>query len=150
MNIMTKQPFIVAPKDYGPALSVLGAQITVLASNAKTFAYEVTLQAGEEGVGPPPHSHDWDESFFVLDGQVEFALKSGAVVCKAGTLVHVPADTVHSFRFCAGGGRMLEITGQGGRATQMFRNISNEFPGAPTDIPRLLNAFQQNGVTVAA
>ena len=147
---MTKQPFIVAPNEYGPALSVLGAQITVLASNARTFGYEITLQAGEEGVGPPPHSHDWDESFFVLEGQIEFVVSSGAVVCKAGTLVHVPADTVHSFRFCAGGGRMLEITGQGGRATQMFKRISNEFPAEPTDIPRLVNALQQNGVTVAA
>jgi quercetin dioxygenase-like cupin family protein len=147
---MTKQPFIVAPGDYGPALSVLGAQITVLASNARTFGYEITLQAGEEGVGPPPHSHDWDESFFVLEGGVEFSLQSGAVVCKAGTLVHVPADTVHSFRFCAGGARMLEITGQGGRATQMFKRVSNEFPAQPTDIPKLVNVLRQNGVTVAA
>ena len=147
---MTRQPFIVGPKDYDPALSVLGAQITVLASNTKTFGYEITLQAGEEGVGPPPHSHDWDESFFVLEGQVEFVLKSGSVVCKAGTLVHVPADTVHSFRFCAGGARMLEITGQGGRATQMFKSVSNEFPAEPTDIPQLVNVLQQNGVTVAA
>ena len=147
---MTKQPFIVAPNEYGPALSVLGAQITVLASNARTFGYEITLQAGAEGVGPPPHSHDWDESFFVLDGQIEFALNSGSVVCRPGTLAHVPADTVHSFRFGAGGGRMLEITGQGGRATQMFRNIGNEFPSQPTDIRRLVNALQQNGVSVAA
>ena len=51
---MTKQPFIVEPKDYGPALSVLGAQITVLAPNARTFGYEITLQAGQEGVGPEP------------------------------------------------------------------------------------------------
>ena len=147
---MTKQPFIVEPKDYGPALSVLGAQITVLASNARTFGYEITLQTGAEGVGPPPHSHDWDESFFVLEGEIEFALKSGPMVCKAGTLVHVPAQTVHSFRFGRGGGRMLEITGQGGRATQMFKSVSNEFPAEPTNIPQLVNVLQQNGVTVAA
>ena len=147
---MTKQPFIVAPNQYGPALSVLGAHITVLASNTRTFGYEITLQAGDEGVGPPPHKHDWDESFFVLDGEIEFDLANGPIVCKAGTLVHVPADTVHSFRFRAGGGRMLEITGQGGRATQMFRNVSNEFPAEPTDIPRLVNVLQQNGVSVAA
>ena len=147
---MTRQPFIVAPSEYGPALSVLGAQITVLASNTRTFGYEITLQAGDEGVGPPPHKHDWDESFFVLDGEIEFDLASGPIACKAGTLVHVPADTVHSFRFRAGGGRMLEITGQGGRATQMFRNVSNEFPAEPTDLPRLVNVLQQNGVSVAA
>jgi len=147
---MTRQPFIVAPSEYGPALSVLGAQITVLASNTRTFGYEITLQAGDEGVGPPPHKHDWDESFFVLDGEIEFDLASGPIVCKAGTLVHVPADTIHSFRFCAGGARMLEITGQGGRATQMFRNVGNEFPAEPTDLPRLVNVLQQNGVSVAA
>ena len=52
---MTTRPFIVQPQSYPPALDVLGAQITVLASNSATRSHEVTLQQGDEGVGPPPH-----------------------------------------------------------------------------------------------
>ena len=65
------QPFVVTPKDYDPALNVLGTKVTVLASNAGTQSYEITLQQGDEGTGPPLHSHNWDESFYVLKGQVE-------------------------------------------------------------------------------
>jgi len=46
--------------------------VTVLASNAATQGYEITRAQGEVGVGPPPHSHNWDESFYVLAGEVEF------------------------------------------------------------------------------
>ena len=49
--------------------------MTVLASNAATQSYGITLQQGEEGTGPPPHSHDWDEAFYVLKGEIHFLCK---------------------------------------------------------------------------
>ena len=147
---MTAQPFVVTPGDYDPALNVLGIKVTVLASNAATQGYEITLQQGEEGIGPPLHSHNWDESFYVLKGKVEFSCAGKTVMCTPGTLVHVPAGTVHGFRFCAGGGEMLELTGQGGFATQMFTAISKEIPAGPPDIPKVVEVLKQNGVTVAA
>ena len=118
---MNAQPFIVAPQNYAPAMNVLGVQITVLASNAATRGYEITLQQGEHGVGPPPHSHNWDESFFVLEGEVEISCEGKSVVGRAGTLVHIPAGTVHGYRFGAGGGRMLEISSQAGLRLRCLR-----------------------------
>jgi mannose-6-phosphate isomerase-like protein (cupin superfamily) len=124
--------------------------VTVLASNTATQAYEITRQQGEKGMGPPPHSHNWDESFYVLKGMVEFSCTGKTVMCMPGTLVHVPAGTMHGFRYGSGGGEMLELTGQGGFATQMFTAISNESPPGPPDIPKLLEVVKQYGVTVAA
>ena len=147
---MNAQPFIVAPADYAGAMNVLGVQITVLAPNSATLSHEITLQQGEEGVGPPPHSHAWDESFFILEGEVEISCEGKAVVGNAGTLIHVPAGTVHGYRFRAGGGKMLEVSGAGGRATQMFTNVSKRVQPGPPDIPKLLDILLQNGVTVAA
>lgn len=147
---MNKTPFVVTPEDRARAMDVLGVKITVLASNAQTQSYEITLQEGEVGVGPPPHFHEWDESFFVLDGQVEIDCEGKTLVCNAGTLVHVPAGTVHGYRFGVGGGRMFELTGQGGCATQMFANVSREVPPGPPDIPKLLAVLRRNGVTLAA
>jgi quercetin dioxygenase-like cupin family protein len=144
------QPFIVTPKDYDPPLDVLGTKVTVLASNAATQSYEITLQQGDEGTGPPPHSHNWDESFFVLKGQVEFSCADKTVLCTPGTLVHVPAGTVHGFRYGSGGGQMLEFTGQGSLASRMFTAINKEIPPGPPDIPKMLEILTQNGVTVAA
>ena len=52
-------------------------------------------------------------------------------MCAPGTLVHLPAGTVHALRYGAGGGEMLELTDQGGFATQMFTAISREIPPPP-------------------
>ncbi len=145
---MKAEPFVVSPETQEPALNVLGVSVTVLASNIQTQAYEITLQSGGEGAGPPPHRHDWDESFFVLRGSVEFSIDGKAGLCGPGTLVHLPAGTIHSYRFSPGGGELFEITGQGGNATQMFAHVSREVPSGPPDVPALTSLLQQNGVTL--
>jgi hypothetical protein len=45
---------------------------------------------------------------------------------------------------------MLEITGQGGRAAEMFTNVSREVPPGVPDLAKLLEVLSANGVTVAA
>lgn len=146
---MKARPFIVTPSDAAP-LRVLGVRITVLAANTATHGYEITLQEGEEGAGPPPHSHDWDESFYVLRGEVEIHCEGKLTTLKPGSLVHVPRGTVHGYRFGAGGGGMLEVSSQGGSATRMFTNVGKEFPQAGGDVPKLLALLLENGVRIAA
>ncbi|RPI60499.1 MAG: cupin domain-containing protein [Lysobacterales bacterium] len=146
---MKVRPFIVAPADVAP-LSVLGVRITVLAPNTATHGYEITLQEGEVGAGPPPHSHDWDETFYVLRGEVEINCEGELTTLKAGSLVHVPRGTVHGYRFGPHGGGMLEVSSQGGFATKMFTNVGKEFPRADGDIPKLLGLLLENGVRIAA
>lgn len=119
------------------------------ATNVATQSYEVTLQQGDEGMGPPPHSHRWDESFYVLKGSVEFTCAAETAICGPGTLVHVPAHTVHAFRFGEHGGEMLEMSGQGGLATQMFTAVNDEIPAGPPDIRKVVQVLKQNGVTVS-
>ncbi|CUS36987.1 hypothetical protein [Candidatus Nitrospira nitrificans] len=57
---MNAQPLILSPDQHEPALNVVGIQVTVLASNAATQSYGITLQQGEEGTDPPPHRQDWN------------------------------------------------------------------------------------------
>ena len=147
---MKAQPFVVTAKDYAPALNVLGIRLTVLASNTATQGYEITRQQGEKGMGPPPHSHNWDESFYIVAGDVEFTCAGKTTVCPPGTLVHVPAGTVHRFRYLTDGCDVLELTGQGSNATQMFTAVSKEIAPGPPEIPKLLGVLKQNGVTVHA
>lgn len=147
---MNTQPFVVTPEDYARALNVVGEKITVLASNTATQGYEIFLQQGEEGTGPPPHSHNWDESFYVVKGKVELSFAGQTVMALPGTLVHLPANTVHSFRFGAGGAEMISVTGQSSLASQLFTNIDKEIPPGPPDIPKLIVVAQENGVTIAA
>jgi hypothetical protein len=71
-------------------------------------------------------------------------------LCEPGTLVYLPAGTVHGHRFCAGGGQMLEVTGQGGCAVETFTNVSKEVPPGQPDLTKLFEVLSDNGVTVAA
>ena len=145
---MNASHFVLGPDQHEPALNVLGTQVTVLATNTATQSYGVTLQRGDEGTGPPPHRHDWDECFYVLKGGVEFLFDGKAHMCSAGTLVHVSRGTEHGFRYGPGGGQMLELTGQGALAAEMFTAIDGEMPTGPPDVPRLLRVLGRNGVTV--
>jgi quercetin dioxygenase-like cupin family protein len=146
---MQPAAFVVAPGSVSP-ISVLGVSVTVLAANAATHGYEITLQEGGQGAGPPPHRHAWDESFYVLRGSVEIFCAGEVRTCCAGTLVHVPSGTLHGYRFGPGGGAMLEVSSAGGAATRMFRNVGEVFPREPTDLPKLVGLLGENGVSLAA
>jgi len=146
---MKPQPFVVTPNTYARPLNVVGEKITVLASNASTQGYEIFLQQGDEGSGPPPHSHDWDESFYVVKGSVEISFNDKTITAAPGTLVHLPAGTIHSFRFGACGGEMISVASQTSRAAHLFTTIDREVPVGPPDIPKLIAIAEKCGVTVA-
>lgn len=146
---MKGKVLVLKPADRARALDVVGTRITVLASNAQTHAYGITLQQGDEGTGPPPHRHGWDESFYVLEGEIEFQYEGQSARCGAGTLVHVPGGTLHGFRYGRGGGAMLEISGNGAQAAPFFTALDHEMPPGPPDVPRLLEIAQRHGVAFA-
>jgi quercetin dioxygenase-like cupin family protein len=79
------------------------------------------------GAAPPLHSHPQDETFYVLDGEVtawvvddELAardnadppgwLSAFARPCAAGTTVHAPGGTPHTFRVESDTARMLVLS----------------------------------------
>ena len=144
---MTLKPFIVAPEDYAAALDVVGEHVTVLASGEATGAYEVFLQRGPEGSGPPPHTHPWDESFFVTRGEIAFGIGSESRTATPGTLVHLPAGSVHWFRFGRGGGEMLSITSRLG-AARMFTDMAREVAPVDPDLEKLAEVGGRHGLRV--
>jgi quercetin dioxygenase-like cupin family protein len=145
---MAVKAFVVTPKDYAPALDIVGEHVTVLASGEATEGYEVFLQRGAEGSGPPPHSHPWDESFFVVDGQIDFGIGGEATTASRGTLVHLPAGTVHWFRFGKGGGEMLSMTSRLG-ASKLFTDLAREVAPVDPDLGKLAEVGARHGLTVA-
>lgn len=145
---MTTTPFIVKPGDKSPALNVVGIKVDVLVSDAMSQSQQITLQSGDEGVGPPPHTHPWDESFYVTKGEVRFTCDGQTTNCAAGTLVYIPAGTVHAFSFGPGGGAMLEITAAGSKAVQMFSALDREVAPGPLDVPKVVEVAGAYGVAL--
>ena len=150
---MRNEAFVLTPDTYPKPLSVVGVNVTVLAAADVTGGYEVTMQKGNAGSGPPLHSHPWDECFFVLSGEVEFNIEQRLVKAIPGTMFHLPAGTPHGFTIKENGTTMLEFTGQGSKSTQMFTSVNNEVaPGVPTaaDVPKLIDILARYGAAVEA
>jgi quercetin dioxygenase-like cupin family protein len=129
-------------------LNVVGEHITVLASGAQTGSYEIFHQAGPEGSGPPPHSHPWDEAFYVIQGEIAFGIGDRELIARSGTLVHLPAGTTHWFRFGAGGGEMVSMTSCEG-ASRMFTDFDREMSPEKPDLGKLVELGRPYGMTVA-
>ena len=144
---MAAKPFVVTPADYAPTLDIVGEHVTVLAPGEVTEGYEIFLQRGPEGSGPPPHSHPWDESFFVLEGEIEFGIGPESRTALPGTLVHLPAGTAHWFRFGKGGGEMLSLTSRLG-ASRMFGDMAREIPPVNPDLSTLAEVAGRHGLKV--
>lgn len=141
------KPFVVEPDRTPRALDVVGEKITVLASGSQTGSYEIFLQAGPEGSGPPPHNHPWDESFYVTKGEIAFGIDDGEMIASPGTLVHLPAGTTHWFRFGKGGGEMVSMTSREG-ASHLFADIDREIPPETPDLEKLVEIGRRHELTV--
>lgn len=145
---MSTNPRVIKPADRETALDVLGTKVTVLASGEDSNRQQITLQSGSEGTGPPPHSHEWNEWFFVTAGQIRFTVAGETTICPVGTLVQIPAGTVHSFAYGPAGGEMIEITGGQSQAIAMFTALAREMPPGPPDAAQAIRVLGEHGVKV--
>ena len=142
------EPTVITPDTHKTPLQVVGVDVTVLSEGEASLGMPVTRQIGSAGMGPPPHSHDWDEMFYVARGNVDFHFNGETKRCEAGSLVFVPAGSVHGFNFGPQGGEMLEMTGEGSLATQMFAAVDTEIPPGEPDVPKLVGVLNRYGVSV--
>lgn len=142
------EALVVTSSNSPRPLNVVGEQITVLASGAQTGSYEIFHQAGPEGSGPPPHSHPWDEAFYVVKGEIAFGVGEKELIAQPGTLVHLPAGTIHWFRFGKGGGEMVSMTSREG-ASHMFTDFDREVSPENPDVGKLIELGRPYGLAVA-
>ena len=79
-------------------VSVVGDTYTILVSGAQTAGrYCLIDMLVPDGSGPPPHRHDFEEMFTLLEGELEFAVGDGKVrKLKAGDTFYEPAMALHA------------------------------------------------------
>jgi quercetin dioxygenase-like cupin family protein len=144
---MSTSPIVVTPNERPKALDLMGEDITVLASGTQTGSYEIFLQVGRQGSGPPPHHHPWDEAFYVLRGDVAFGADGEESTAGPGTLVHIPGGTTHWFKVGDGGAEMLSITSQAG-AANFFTAISRDSAGNVPAFDEVVRIAAAHGSTI--
>ena len=87
--------------DEGQSISVGGNTYRILITGAQSGgAYTSIEMLVPPGGGPGPHAHPaWQESFYVIEGEIEVASEEGVHIAKEGSLVNIPlGGMVHCFK----------------------------------------------------
>lgn len=87
--------------DEGQNISVVGDTYRILASGKQTGGAFATIDMlVPPGGGPGPHSHpDFQETFYVIEGEVEVKSETSAYIAKKGSYVVIPkGGIVHCFK----------------------------------------------------
>ena len=93
-------PITIGPKG-GEILSVVGGNYRVLVSGKETNGAFATIEMlVPPQNGPGPHSHaNFQESFYIVDGEVEVHSEAGSYNAKKGSFVLIPeGGVVHYFK----------------------------------------------------
>jgi len=81
-----------------PHVGVVGDTYTILLSGKDTNGrYGLIDMLVPPGGGPPPHRHDFEESFTVLEGEIEATFRGKKLVVRASETIHIPANAPHFF-----------------------------------------------------
>jgi quercetin dioxygenase-like cupin family protein len=80
-------------------IALVGDTYTLLLSGKDTAGrYTLIDMHIPPGGGPPPHRHDFEESFTILVGEIEATFRGAKVTVKEGETIHIPANAPHQFR----------------------------------------------------
>lgn len=123
-------------------LDVLGERVTVFGADDDSKPFEVHLQEGQRGGGPPPHRHPWDEAFYVLEGRVRVQVAGETSDVGPGAFVHVPSNTVHAYENLSDTARIMAVVSDC-RGGQVFRQIDRV---RSEGLPRALEVSEGFGV----
>jgi mannose-6-phosphate isomerase-like protein (cupin superfamily) len=132
------------------SISLAGDTYTILISGAETAGrYCLIDMFVPPGGGPPPHRHDFEEMFSVLEGEIEVTFRDESVVLRKGETANVPANAPHHFRNTSGQpARLLCMCSPAG-VEEFFRSI-----GVPassrTTIPAKLEPAEQEAFKAKA
>ena len=81
-----------------PHIGLVGDTYTILVTGHDTAGrYTLIDMHVPPGGGPPPHRHDFEEMFTVLDGEVQVTFRGETIVARAGQTINVPANAPHAF-----------------------------------------------------
>lgn len=79
-------------------LGIVGDTYTILLSGKETAGRFCLIDMHvPPGGGPPPHRHDFEETFVLLDGGLEATFRGQKRTVKAGETIHIPANAPHQF-----------------------------------------------------
>ncbi|MCA2211370.1 cupin domain-containing protein [Jidongwangia harbinensis] len=119
-------------------VSLVGNTYAMLITGAQTGGrYCLIEMRVPDGGGPPPHRHDFEEMFTILEGEIEFTFRGDKHTVRAGSTVNIPANAPHFFRNVSGApARMLCMCTPAGQ-DEFFLRIGDVVDGWDAPPPQL-------------
>ena len=127
-------------------LNILGMPLTMLCEARETggawslFEEEVPL-----GKGPPPHHHDWDEAYYILEGEIDFEIDGRTVNAKPGDFNYLPRGTVHGFKGASAAPSRVLIFAAPAHGSEFFRELNDEIR-SPEDGAKIPGIGERHGI----
>ena len=134
---------VIAPQNAPAPVNVVGEAITILAGGDLSKPFEMHIQEGVLGGGPPPHFHPWDEAFYVVDGEVEVTVAGVTSTVSTGGYVHIPGGSIHAYKNISPTAKMIGVVSDP-RGGQFFAAVDRL--RVPEDLPRILELAEAYGV----
>ena len=155
MSTVTTEPasarLLHRPAKTGPAYWGPGDHYTFLVTGEETGgAYFVMEALVPPSGGPPPHIHTReDETFYLLEGNVEFLLGDKLLVAGAGDFVNVPRGTVHRFRNTGTKTARIVLTFTPAGIEKWFEETLESAPNDATEAPDNIDEVVERYVAAA-
>ncbi|HWS17227.1 MAG TPA: cupin domain-containing protein [Candidatus Elarobacter sp.] len=139
-NLVLAQPDIAQKL---PHIGLVGDTYTILLTGKDTAGRFclIDMHVPPSG-GPPPHRHDFEETFTVLEGELEATFRGAKQVVRAGETINIPANAPHQFRNASSQpARMLCICSPAGQE-EFFVQVGVPVAKRTTPPPKLDEAAQ--------
>jgi mannose-6-phosphate isomerase-like protein (cupin superfamily) len=120
-----------------PHIGVVGDTYTILLSGNDTKGRLCLIDMlVPPGGGPPPHRHDFEETFIIQEGELDATFRGKKLVVHAGDTVHIPSNAPHQFHNSSGKPvRMLCICSPAGQEN-FFMQIGTPGESRTTPAPK--------------
>jgi len=121
-------------------LAQAGGSYTILVSGDDTDGrYCLVDMLVPDGGGPPPHRHDFEEMFTLLEGELQFLFRGETTNVAAPATVNIPANAPHAFKNVSGKpAHMLCMCAPAGQ-DEYFLEVADPIESRNSPLPVLSN-----------
>ncbi len=93
-----KRNLTLVQPDNLPHIGLVGDTYTIAVTGEDTDGRFCAIDMHiPPGGGPPPHRHDFEETFILLEGEMEATFRGNKSTVRAGQTVNIPANAPHQF-----------------------------------------------------
>jgi quercetin dioxygenase-like cupin family protein len=139
----SKRNLTLAQLDNLPHIGLVGDTYTITVTGEDTDGRFCVIDMYiPPGGGPPPHRHDFEETFILLEGEIAATFRGKKSIVRAGDTLNIPANAPHQFHNSSTGPvRMLCICSPAGQE-KFFTEVGVPVATRTTPPPKLAEKEQ--------